>query len=147
MESTALSVFPVNENKRVVSHFSAISGLEIEDRHVIDHLELYVLSSGSTGRTISNTTSRNSSTANSVHGVLLDGLNKALLNIENNGWVPRSNQAKGLFEAGRSLASIYAAVNARNWTEALSLLNSISNKSARDHWSSLLWDETWQNIR
>ena len=36
MESTALSVFPVNENKRVVSHFSAISGLEIEDRHVIE---------------------------------------------------------------------------------------------------------------
>mgnify|MGYP006099510709 FL=1 len=121
--------------------------MEIEDRHVIDHLELYVLSSGSTGRTISNTTSRNGSTTNSVHGVLLDGLNKALLNIDTNGWVPRSNQAKGLFEAGRSLASIYAAVNARNWTEALSLLNSISNKSARDHWSSLLWDETWQNIR
>jgi hypothetical protein len=36
MESTALSVFPVNENKRVVSQFSAISGLEIEDRHVIE---------------------------------------------------------------------------------------------------------------
>jgi hypothetical protein len=122
--------------------------MEIEDRHVIECLELYVLSSGSTSRTKINASSNSSSNSiSSVYGVLLDGLKQALQNIKTNGWTPRSSQAKGLYEAGQSLASIYSAFNQRNWTESLSLLNSINSKSSRDHWSSMLWDETWQNIR
>ena len=45
------------------------------------------------------------------------------------------------------MASIYAAVDARNWTESLNVLNAVSAKSGREHWSSMLWEETWDSIR
>ena len=53
----------------------------------------------------------------------------------------------GLHEAAVALASIYAAVDARNWTESLNVLNAVSAKSGREHWSSMLWEETWDSIR
>ena len=113
--------------------------MEIEDRHVIECLELYVLSSGSTSSSTSAlNNSLGSSNGSSVHGVLLEGLNNALSTIETNCWVPRSNQAKGLHEAGKALASIYSAVQARNWVESLNVLNQISTKCGRDHWSSMV---------
>lgn len=138
------------------TEFKRVS-MECEDRHVIESLELYVLSSGSLTNGSSVTSSSSSSSTpgnsgggsgrNSVQGVLSDGLKRALAEIETKRWTPRSNQARGLHEAASALASIYSAVDARNWTESLSVLKSISSKSGKDHWSSMLWEETWESIR
>ena len=152
-ETMALDPYALDELKRVE--------IELEDRNVVNCLELYVLSSGSTsGRSMaasmgasigsrSQHRSRGSNTraGTSVQGVLLEGLRQALTTIETQGWTPRSNQAIGLHEAAVALASIYAAVDARNWTESLNVLNAVSAKSGQEHWSSMLWEETWDSIR
>ena len=125
---------------------------EISDRHVIEALELFVLSNGSFSQNIGDSDRGGfalhvmHSRAGGVHEVLLSGVNSGLQDIAKNNWIPYSNQAKALYAAAKSLSNIYSAVSQRNWTEAQVLLEDVYTATGLDRWQNMLQEYTWEGI-